>query len=49
MENKYVLDSQSAAYVLTALVLKNADLAFFRMRRTMEREYRLANGTFYGV
>ena len=49
MNEKYVLDPQSAAHALTALVLKKADLAFYRMHRTKEREYRLANGTFYGV
>lgn len=47
--NKYVLDPLSAAHALTALVLKKADLAFYRMRRTKEREYRLANGTISGV
>ena len=46
---KYVLDPLSAANALTALVLKKADLAFYRMRRTKEREYRLANGTISGV
>ena len=49
MNDKYVLDPLSAAHALTALVLKKADLAFYRMRRTKEREYKLANGTFYGV
>ena len=46
---KYVLDPLSAANALTALMLKKADLAFYRMRRTKEREYRLANGTISGV
>ena len=49
MNDMYVSDPQSAAYVLTALVLKKADIAFYRMRRTKEREYRLANGTLYGA
>lgn len=49
MQNKYVLDPQSAAHALTALVLKKADYAFWRMRRTKEREYKLANGTIYGL
>jgi hypothetical protein len=40
--NKYVLDPLSAAHQLTAFVLKKADQAFYRMRRTKEREYRLA-------
>lgn len=46
---EYVLDPLSAAHALTALVLKKADLAFYRMRRTKEREYHLANGTISGV
>ena len=37
MKNKYVLDPLSAAHALTALVLKKADDAFYRMRRTKER------------
>ena len=49
MTNNYVLDPLSAANALTALVLKKADRAFYRMRRTKEREYKLANGTIYGV
>ena len=49
MKNKYVLDPLSAAHALTALVLKEADIAFYRMRRTKERTYKLANGTFSGV
>ena len=49
MQNNYVLDPMAAAHELTALVLKKADKAFYRMRRTKEREYKLANGTIYGV
>jgi len=49
MKNKYVLDPLSAAHALTALVLKKADDAFYRMHRTKERTYKLANGTFSGV
>ena len=49
MQNKYVLDPLSAAHELTALVLKKVDYAFYRMHRTKEREYRLANGTIHGV
>ncbi len=49
MKNKYVLDPLSAAHALTALVLKKADDAFYRMRRTKERAYKLANGTISGV
>ena len=47
--NRHVLDPAAAAYTLTALVLKKADQAFYRMRRTKEREYRLANGTINRV
>lgn len=46
--NKYVLDPLSAAHALTVLVLKKADKAFYRMHRTKEREYKLANGTLFG-
>lgn len=49
MKNMYVSDSQSVAHALTVLVLKKADAAFYRMRRTKEREYKLANGTFSGA
>lgn len=49
MQNKFVLDPLSAAHALTVLVLKKADKAFYRMRRTKEREYKLANGTFFGA
>lgn len=49
MKNKYVLDPLSAAHALTALVLRKADQAFYRMRRTKEREYKLANGIINGV
>ena len=46
---KYVLDPLLAAQALTVLVLKKADYAYDRMRRTKEREYHLANGTIYGA
>ena len=49
MKNKYVLDPLSAAHALTALVLKKADIAFYRMHRTKERAYKLSNGTISGV
>ena len=46
---KYVLDPVAAAQALTVLVLRKADYAYYRMRRTKEREYRLANGTINGA
>lgn len=49
MQDRYVSDPLSAAHELTVLVLRKADRAFERMRRTKEREYRLANGTFHGA
>ena len=49
MENKYVLDPLSAARLLTVMTLEKADRAFPRQRRTMERLYRLPNGTFASV
>ena len=49
MSDRYVLDPLSAAHALTVLVLKTADKACYRMRRTKEREYKLANGTIYGA
>lgn len=49
MENKHVLDPQSAANALTALVLKKADRAFCRQRRTMEDCYSMPHGTFFSV
>ena len=47
--NKYVLDPLSGAQTLTALVLRKADRAFYRMRRSKERQYKLSNGTIHGV
>ena len=49
MKKKYVLDPQSAAYALTALVLKKADHVFYRQRRMMEDSYGMPHGTFTGV
>ena len=49
MMNKFVLDPLSGAHALTALVLRKADRAFYRMRRTKERQYKLSNGTIHGV
>ena len=46
---KYVLDPQSAAHELTVQVLLKVDEAFYRMHRTKEREYQLANGTISGA
>lgn len=46
---KDFLTPQAAANELTRLAIQKADDAFFRMRRTMERQYKLANGTFCGV
>lgn len=46
---KDFLTPLAAANELTRLAIQKADDAFFRMRRTMERQYRLANGTFCGV
>jgi hypothetical protein len=46
---KDFLTPQAAANELTRLALQKADDAFCRMRRTMERQYNLANGTFCGV
>lgn len=43
--NKFVLDPLSAAHELSVFVLKKADKAFYRMHRTKENEYHLANGT----
>ena len=45
----FVLDPVAAAHRLTVHVLKKADYAFYRMRRSKEREYRLANGTINGA
>lgn len=47
--NKDFFTPQAAANELTRLTLQKADDAFYRMRRTMERQYKLANGTFCGV
>jgi hypothetical protein len=47
--NKKVLDPQSAAHELTVQVLLKVDEAFYRMHRTKEREYQLANGTISGA
>ena len=47
--DKYVLDPLSGAQALTALVLRKADRAFYRMRRSKERQYKLSNGTIHGV
>lgn len=49
MKNKYVLDPLSAAHALAVNVLKKADHAFYRQRRTMEDSYGLPHGTFSGV
>lgn len=46
---KDFLTPQAAANELTRQALQKADDAFCRMRRTMERQYKLANGTFCGV
>ena len=46
---KYVLDPQSAAHELTVQVLTKVHKAFYRMHRTKEREYKLANGTISGA
>ena len=48
MKNDF-LSPQAAANELTCQALQKADDAFCRMRRTMERQYNLANGTFCGV
>ena len=47
--NKKVLDPQSAAHELTVQALTKVDEAFYRMHRTKEREYQLANGTICGA
>ena len=49
MQNNDVLDALSAAHRLTVLVLKKVNQAFYRMHRTKEREYKLANGTINRV
>ncbi|MBQ7664556.1 MAG: hypothetical protein IJS43_04960 [Bacteroidaceae bacterium] len=49
MKKKYVLDPLTAAYMLSAKVLKKADHVFYRQRRTMEDSYGMPHGTFSGV
>ena len=49
MRNKYVLDPLSAAHALAVKVLKKADRAFYRQRRTMEDSYSMPHGTFCGA
>ena len=49
MNIRYVLDPLSAASALSATVLKKADHAFYRQRRTMEDSYGMPHGTFSGV
>ena len=49
MKKRYVLDPLSAASALSATVLKKADHAFYRQRRTMEDCYGMTHGTFSGV
>ena len=49
MRNKYVLDPLSAAHALAVKVLKKADRAFYRQRRTMEDGFSLPHGTFSGA
>ena len=49
MQNRFVLDTLSAAHELTATALTKADRAFYRQRRTMEDSYGMPHGTFSGV
>ena len=49
MKNKFVLAPLSAAHALAVNVLKKADHAFYRQRRTMEDSYGMTHGTFSGV
>ena len=46
---KYNLVPLSAAHALTVMVLQKADMAFYRMRRAMESQYKLAHGTISGA
>lgn len=48
MKNKYVLDSLSAAKLLTDMTLGKADDVFYRQRRVMEDHYGLPHGVFSG-
>lgn len=49
MKKKYVLDSLSAAKLLTDMTLGKADDVFYRQRRTMEDSYGLPHGVFSGL
>ena len=49
MKKRFVSDPLSAAHALAVNVLKKADHAFYRQRRTMEDSYGMPHGTFSGV
>jgi hypothetical protein len=49
MKKQFVLDPLSSAHALTVDVLKKADRAFYRQRRTMEDGFSLPHGTFSGA
>ncbi len=49
MKKQFVLDPLSAAHALTVDVLKKADRAFYRQRRTMEDGFCMPHGTFLGA
>lgn len=49
MKKNFILDPLLAAHALTVKVLKKADHAFYRQRRTMEDSYGMPHGTFSGV
>ena len=46
MKKKDTTYPQSAGKVLTYRILKKADMAFSRQRRTMEDKYGMPHGTF---
>ena len=49
MQNKFVLDSLSAAHALTVLTLEKAHRAFNRQFRVMEDQIGLTHGVIGGV
>ena len=49
MKKRFVSDPLSAAHALAVNVLKKADHAFYRQRRTMVDSYGMTHGTFSGV
>lgn len=44
-----ILDNQTAAQLLSVMVLRKADRVFPRQRRAMEQMYHLRNGIFCRV